>query len=146
MENEQIISIVSGLPYPCVAISMRNFERILCANPEAKAFLGDGIEGRHFYTVFRQPTMIEAIEGAIKSGERKNARVTISENRRDAFYDATCINIAGQYCLVTFQDRSDQEQIQQMRRDFVANVSHELEKPAGRIDGVYRNTAHSCQR
>ena len=47
--------------------------------------------------------MIEAIEGAIKSGERKNARVTISENRRDAFYDATCINIAGQYCLVTFK-------------------------------------------
>ena len=135
MENEQIISIVSGLPYPCVAISMRDFERILCANPEAKAFLGDGIEGRHFYTVFRQPTMIEAIEGAIKSGERKNARVTISENRRDAFYDATCINIAGQYCLVIFQDRSDQEQIQQMRRDFVANVSHELRSPLTAVLG-----------
>ena len=65
--------------------------------------------------VFRQPTMIEAIEGAIKSVSVK-MRVTISENRQDAFYDATCINIAGQYCLVTFQDRSDQEQIQQMRR------------------------------
>lgn len=135
MENEQIISIVSGLPYPCVAISMREFERILCANTEAKAFLGEGIEGRHFYTVFRQPTMIEAIEGAIKSGERKSARVTISENRRDAFYDATCINISDQYCLITFQDRSDQEQIMQMRRDFVANVSHELKSPLAALMG-----------
>ena len=52
MENEQIISIVSGLPYPCVAISMRDFERILCANPEAKAVFGDGIEDGIFIRCF----------------------------------------------------------------------------------------------
>lgn len=135
MENDQISAIVSGLPYPCVAISMGEFERILCANDQAKAFLGDHIEGRHFYTVFRQPSMIEAIENAIQLGVRQTARVTISENRRDAFYDATCLNIAGSYCLITFQDRSDQEQILQMRRDFVANVSHELKSPLAALMG-----------
>lgn len=153
MENKHIASVVYGLSFPCVAISVRDFERVVCANSEAKSFLGDEIEGRHFYTVFRQPNMIEMIEGVIKSGERKQARMAMSENRLDTYYDVACSKIEGQYCLITFQDRSEQEQILQMRRDFVANVSHELKSPLAALMGfietlrsVAKNDAKAQER
>ncbi|MBR9836920.1 MAG: two-component sensor histidine kinase [Rhodobacteraceae bacterium] len=122
--------IVSAVPLPSVLI--RWDERIAAANSEAQALLGEGIEGRHFITALRQPTLLDAIEGTFRDGAPRLTRYLTSDDRQDTTFEVSCRAVPlgnGPGVLLTFQDVTHLEQVGQMRRDFVANVSHELRTP-----------------
>lgn len=55
--------LIDAMPLPAVLI--RWDERIDAANAEATALLGEGLAGRHFITVLRQPVLLDAIEGTV---------------------------------------------------------------------------------
>jgi len=130
MRTDTISSLLEAMPLPAVLIGQE--ERILGANAGALALLGRGIAGRHFITALRQPATLDAVEACLRDGRRRTTRYLSSDGAQDTAFVVTCAPVdggAGRGVLVSFEDVTHLEQAGQMRRDFVANVSHELRSP-----------------
>ena len=130
MNQENIATLLEAIPLPSVLIGRA--ERILGANERALTLLGSGIVGRHFITALRQPTVLDAIEACLQDRVQRQTRYLSSDGSQDTTFVVTCSHVdtaAGQGVIVCFEDVTHFEQIGQMRRDFVANVSHELRSP-----------------
>ena len=125
---------VSAIPFPALFIDRD--ERILALNDAADALVGPGALGRHHITVLRQPALLDAIETALRTGETRAAPYLTTVARRDMTWFATVSPVpSAGGLLIVFEDRTAMEEAGQMRRDFVANVSHELKTPLTAILG-----------
>ncbi|MFN3970607.1 MAG: ATP-binding protein [Gemmobacter sp.] len=130
MDSDLMASLLDGVPLPLVLIGRD--ERILSANTAARAILGPGAVGRHYLLSLRQPPLLDAIEATLRHSQPGTARLVLTGPVAEATYHVTLTPVGGggqDGVLCAFEDISQQEQIGQMRRDFVANVSHELRTP-----------------
>lgn len=139
MQNDLITEFLAAVPLPALLVDQT--ERIIAANPDALTLLGQQITGRHFATILRQPTVLDAIEAALRDKRPHQARMLSNDGAQDTSYDVICryVNgigaVNGGAVLISFQDVTHLEQAVQMRRDFVANVSHELRTPLTALMG-----------
>ncbi|MEM1360177.1 MAG: ATP-binding protein [Pseudomonadota bacterium] len=129
-------AMAAGMPFPMILIGPD--ERIVAQSPQAIAKFGGGLVGRHFYTVLRNPDVIEAVIMAASDGKAVETRFPLSDHVQDTVYKAKCAplpmgDING--VMVCLEDTSSLEAAGQMRRDFVANVSHELRTPLTALIG-----------
>ncbi|MEM9578769.1 MAG: ATP-binding protein [Pseudomonadota bacterium] len=132
--TQQIKHVLDALPIPALAID--DGQRIAAANVEARQLIGEGIEGRNFVTILRQPFLINAIEAALQDGAPRVSRYLTQNGIDDATYEVTMRVAPGlDVLVVSFVDLTHLEQAGQMRRDFVANVSHELRTPLTALMG-----------
>jgi len=130
MTEGHINTLLEAIPLPAVLIGQG--ERILDANARATELLGQGIQGRHFITAIRQPTVLDTIEACLSDHRTRQSRFLSSDGGQDTTFQVTCSHVetdTGPSVLLCFEDITPLEQIGQMRRDFVANVSHELRSP-----------------
>tara|TARA_R110002049_G_scaffold23545_7_gene83549 strand:+ start:37506 stop:38555 length:1050 start_codon:yes stop_codon:yes gene_type:complete len=126
--------LVAALSLPSVAIDRG--ERIVALNAAAEPLLGKGALGRHFITVLRQPTLVEAVEKCLAGQGDQLARFLASEGENNTSYDVSLRAVGDSgVALLSFRDVTDLAQAGQMRRDFVANVSHELRTPLTALMG-----------
>ena len=111
-------------------------EQILSINPAAKRLFGMDEEcvGKDFLTVDRSYEVSEALKEAARSGQ---ATLRVERNGRVYRFDMNRIESDSQpvgTVILTF-DITEQEFAEQNRREFTANVSHELKTPLQGIIG-----------
>ncbi|MGI9395828.1 MAG: ATP-binding protein [Boseongicola sp.] len=144
MENSWIKDFIEATPFPAIVVAQD--ERIEALNEGAMLLLGSASIGRHFISVIRQPTLLDAIESSLRTGERRSAKYLSTEAKKDLTWNAHVAPIGDTgSILVTFEDRTAMEEASEMRRDFVANVSHELRTPLTALLGfieTLRGAAH----
>ncbi|MFO7805434.1 MAG: ATP-binding protein [Paracoccaceae bacterium] len=124
--TDQLIKFIEHLPLPVVLIG--EDRRIIASNATMRTVLGEDWQGRHFITALRQPLLIEAVETALVTGAAQRTVFLDRDGGRDRTFSVAVSTEPG-YVVLTFEDRSAQDDISRMRREFVANVSHELRTP-----------------
>ena len=126
--------LLDALPIP--ALTIDRTARITSTNIEAQRLIGQGMEGRNFVTILRQPALVSTIESVLRDGAPRMAQYFANDGAEDSSYQVSARFIAGENALlVSFVDVTHLEQAGQMRRDFVANVSHELRTPLTALMG-----------
>lgn len=126
--DELYHTLLNGIPLPALIIGAD--ERVVALNPPAEALLGPVAKGRHHAISLRQPEVQAALTAALTEGRPGTARHVVSAHGSDVVHRVTVTPLPkGQGVLCVFEDQTAVEQVGQMRREFVANVSHELRSP-----------------
>ncbi|GAA6207589.1 ATP-binding protein [Cognatishimia sp. WU-CL00825] len=130
-----LASYLSAIPLPCVFIGQD--KRVLGANNLALTLKPGLVEQRSYILMFRQPAFGAAVEQCLSTKETQRATYLHTEGQQETRYELTCSYITlpeatqpeVKGILVCFQDITQVQQAGEIRRDFVANVSHELKTP-----------------
>lgn len=150
MPETDISQLLRALPIAVVLVDRG--ERIAAVNERAEALFGTAMLHRHHALTFRQPDLLQAIEAALQGNRAATARMVLPGQSQDMVYEVQ-VSPVPQGALCAFEDRSALEQMDVMRRDFVANVSHELRTPLTALlgfietlQGPARNDAPARER
>ncbi|HUI70348.1 MAG TPA: ATP-binding protein [Spirochaetia bacterium] len=91
-----------------------------------------GVEGKTLWELVRAPRLIELVQEARSTGERRSEEVACGEG----WLLCTVQRMAGRdELIVVLHDTSDIRRLETVKRDFVVNASHELRTPLTSISG-----------
>lgn len=125
--DEALKSLVAGVPIPLLLID--EADRILATNDAAVRLFGPAVEARHYLTVIRQPAVTSCIEATRRTARETQGRMLIAGPSLDRSFRVVTTPVLDRRVLVSLEEITDVEQASRIRRDFVANVSHEMRTP-----------------
>ena len=115
-------------------------ERLAFANPGFAAILGldvPPVAGSSLLEVVRQTELIGAVRRVLAGEPRVEAEI-VTGTLRQHYFAATVASVrAGETsgAVIVLHDITDLRKLERVRRDFVANVSHEFRTPLTAIQG-----------
>ena len=130
MTEATLSALLGAVPVALVVVD--DGARILGANEPAEALLGPVPGGRPFVTVLRHPEVNAALDAVLTGSGRARLNVTLNLADHRVLCEVTVTRLDSpglRGAVISIEDRSRDEETEQMRRDFVANVSHELRTP-----------------
>ncbi|MCS7215590.1 MAG: ATP-binding protein [Thermodesulfovibrio sp.] len=115
---------------------------ILFANRSFKEFIKieDTPEGKHFMEVIRNIDLLNLLRAAMIKMEEVKEEFIIRKGGEEIFIFAKAMPVIGQdgiikFLIVFLNNITKLKKLETVRRDFVANVSHELKTPVTAIKG-----------
>lgn len=134
--NQRFVAMLSSMAEGVMAIDAGG--NVILANRAVRNMLMltmPDIIGRRLMDMVRIPELLHAIEQAQQTGNFQKAEFkTLHEPRRIIDARLTSLdNVEKTGIAIVFQDVTELRALENMRRDFVANVSHELKTPLASI-------------
>ena len=143
-QANRIETVMGSMVEGVLAVSSERV--VLLANRAVRRLLGiraDKIEGRPLIEVTRIRALDQSVQQALSTGEPCSAEFEVtSPFRRVLSIQANCL--PGDPCpgvVLVLHDMTELRRLENLRREFVANVSHELKTPLAAIR-AYAETLH----
>lgn len=138
--------VVNGFPIPVLLVDKSM--RIISANNEAAKYFNSPLTGSSLYLLFRQPEVLNSINHALADGQVKIAKINQIRNEIEInlklMFNPVDLDVQGEKGIIlSMVDESHRGSAEEMRRDFVANVSHELKTPLTSMTGFIETLKHS---
>ncbi|MEX0717411.1 MAG: ATP-binding protein [Planctomycetaceae bacterium] len=132
--SERLATVLGAMIEGVVAVDDR--ERILFANPAARALLelgGPGVVGRPLWEAIRSPTLQQVVRRALAGDARPDeGAVEFELPRSQAVVSLIATRLPGEPTpgvVLVLHDVTELRRLENLRREFVSNVSHELKTP-----------------
>ena len=113
--------------------------RIVLANPRLRSLLGSRteLEGRRPLEAIRNAEVHDLLAEALASDAPVQRELMLGADRRVLAVQAAAFSYAGaKGAVAVFHDMTDVRRLETVRRDFVANASHEIKTPLTAIRGI----------
>lgn len=141
-DRNKTLAILAGMVEGVVAVDRE--ERVVHANAAAQAILGIDSKtalGRRIWEVMRVVEVSDALGEAMRQNRVRVSEVRIPTPQKDQVIQLTATPLRNgsdhiDGAVVVLHDVSELRQLESVRRDFVANISHELKTPLTAIRGL----------
>ncbi len=141
-ERNRLAKLFTGMVEGVIGVDPE--QKIIHINKAAEGILGLSVQdsiNKPIWNVVRVPEIINSMELAVDSGDVVKTQLRVSTESADLvvqIYAAPLVNDNRESigAVIVLHDISDVDRLQRVRRDFVANASHELKTPITAIRGL----------
>ena len=107
----------------------------LTANASAREILGGDIEKKDIRHICREESFQQAVKQCL-SGENAEAQLERRGRIHNVYFSPVCSGEIVRGAVILFQDATERNRAEKQRREFSANVSHELKTPLTTISAL----------